>query len=84
VGPMLHGMADPAGTTRIHDDVATFSPPAEVTARVFGMNLAVLTQGNEVAARPDLAAGLDAIARGTSRAEPATWHVRQLAIRRAS
>ncbi len=68
VGPTLHAMPDPAGTTRVHDDVATFSPPVEVTARVFGMNLAVLTEGHEVAARPDLAAGLDAIARGTRRA----------------
>ena len=84
VGPTLHAMPDPAGTTRVHDDVATFSPPVEVTARVFGMNLAVLTEGNEVPARPDLAAGLDAIARGMRRAEPATWRVRQLAIRRTS
>ena len=84
VGPTLHAMPDPAGTTRVHDEVATFSPPVEVTARVFGMNLAVLTEGNEVAARPDLAAGLDAIARGMRRAEPATWRVRQLAIRRTS
>ena len=51
---------------------------------MFGMNLAVLTEGNEVPARPDLAAGLDAIARGARRAEPATWRVRQVAIRRTS
>jgi len=84
VGPRLHGMPDPPGCARVHDAVAAFSPPAPLTARVFGMNLAVLTDRGEVEPRPDLAAGLEEIATGRRDTEPATWRVRQVAWRRGS
>jgi trans-aconitate 2-methyltransferase len=79
VGPHLHAMPDPPGCVRVHDEVAAFSPPAALTARVFAMNLAVLVQRGEVGPRPDLAAGLEEIASGSRAAEPATWRVRQVA-----
>jgi trans-aconitate 2-methyltransferase len=82
VGPRLHRMPDPPGCARVHDAVATFSPPAPLTARVFGMNLAVLVERGEIPPRPDLASALEAIASGSRDARPATWRVRQLAWRR--
>ena len=82
VGPALDGARDPAGLMRVHDDVATFAPAAAETARVFAMNLAVLTDRGEVTPRTDLAAALDAIASGVRDAEPVRWRVRQLAWER--
>jgi SAM-dependent methyltransferase len=82
VGPALHGARDPAGLARVHDGVAAFTPAAAETARVFAMNLAVLTERGEVSPRPDLAVGLDAIASGVRLAEPVRWRVRQLAWER--
>jgi len=79
VGPELHGAQDPPGLARVHDAVAAFTPAAAETARVFGMNLAVLTERGEVAPQLGLAAALDAIARGERPAEPVGWRVRQLA-----
>jgi SAM-dependent methyltransferase len=82
VGPILHAASDPAGLRRVHDAVATFAPPADATARVFAMNLEVLTQRGEVAPRPELGAELAAIADGRRPAEPVRWQVRQLAWER--
>ncbi|MDP9185644.1 MAG: hypothetical protein M3O29_08260, partial [Actinomycetota bacterium] len=82
VGPMLHAADDPAGLTRTHDTVTTFAPPAGDTARVFAMNLRVLTDRGEVDARPSLAAALDAIAAGERPGTPVRWHVRQIAWER--
>ena len=82
VGPALHGARDPASLVRVHDDVVAFAPAAAETARVFAMNLAVLTERGEVSPRADLAHGLDAIASGVRHAEPVRWRVRQLAWKR--
>jgi trans-aconitate 2-methyltransferase len=83
VGPRLHRMGDPPGCSRVHDEVASFSPPPSLTARVFAMNLAVLVDRGETAPRKDLAAPLADIAAGRPPAAPATWRVRQVAWRRA-
>ena len=83
VGPALHEAADPSGIERVHDRVSAFVPPAIDTARVFAMNLAVLTDRGEVAASPALAAALEAIATGARAAEPVRWRVRQLAWERS-
>jgi trans-aconitate 2-methyltransferase len=82
VGPILHSAVDPGGLTRTHDEVATFAPPPGDTARVFAMNLRVLTDRGEVDARPSLAAALDAIVTGDRPSAPVRWHVRQLAWER--
>jgi len=78
VGPALHVAPDPTGLARVHDAVVTFTPAAAETARVFGMNLAVLTERGEVQPRPALADALAAIAEGERPAEAVRWHVRQL------
>ena len=83
VGPELHGAQDPLGLARVHDAVAVFTPTAEETARVFGMNLAVLTERGEVGPQPRLAAALAAIAAGDRPAVEVRWHVRQLAWERS-
>jgi SAM-dependent methyltransferase len=82
VGPILHAMPDPPDTERVHDAVATFAPPAAVTARIFGMNLQVLTDRGEVEPQPEIADALRAIAEGTSRAQPVEWSMRQIALRK--
>ena len=82
VGPTLRAMADPPGTERTHDEVATLTPPPEITARIFGMNLAVLVERGEVDPRPDLAEELEAIEGGRRAAPPVVWRMRQLALRR--
>jgi trans-aconitate 2-methyltransferase len=82
VGPALNAMPDPPRTERVHDAVASFAPPAATSARIFAMNLAVLTERGEIAPRPDLAAELEAIASGRAHGEPVTWRMRQLALRR--
>jgi SAM-dependent methyltransferase len=82
VGPALHMMNDPAGTERIHDEVSSFTPPPSVTARIFGMNLAVLVERGEIDPRPDLAEELAAIEGGRAVAEPVEWSMRQVALRR--
>lgn len=82
VGPVLHTARDPSGLARVHDEVATFTAPAAETARVFGMNLAVLTERGEIRPRPEMADALGAIAGGAQAAAPVGWSVRQLAWRR--
>jgi trans-aconitate 2-methyltransferase len=82
VGPILHAARDPDGLERVHDAVATFAPPARDTARVFGMNLRVLTERREVDRQTSLEAALDAIAQGSRASDPVRWHVRQLAWER--
>jgi SAM-dependent methyltransferase len=82
VGPALHGARDPAGLARVHDDVTAFTPAAAETARVFAMNLAVLTERGEVSTGADLASALEAIASGVRDAAPVRWRVRQLAWER--
>lgn len=83
VGPILHEAADPPACSRVRDAVAAFAPDAGDTARVFAMNLAVLTERGEVGARPALADALAAIGRGDRHAEPVRWRVRQLAWERS-
>jgi SAM-dependent methyltransferase len=83
VGPILRDADDPAGCRRIADAVASFAPVAADTARVFAMNLAVLTERGEIGARPALADALAAIGRGERHAEPVRWQVRQLAWERS-
>jgi SAM-dependent methyltransferase len=82
VGPRLHAMDAPPGCARIHDEVATFTPPSRLTAKVFGMNLAVLVDRGETQPRPDLVAALDEVAAGRRSAPAPTWSVRQVAWRR--
>jgi SAM-dependent methyltransferase len=82
VGPALQVAADPQGLGRVHDEVASFTPPAADSARVFAMNLAVLVDRGEIAPRPDLAAELEEVASGGRLAEPVRWRVRQLAWER--
>ena len=84
VGPRLNRMPDPPGCERIRDEVAAFSPPASLTARVFGMNLRVLVERGETEPRPDLAAALEEVASGRRVGRRATWRVRQVAWRRTS
>jgi trans-aconitate 2-methyltransferase len=84
VGPTLHSLPDPDGTRRMHDEVAPMTPPAPVTARIFGMNLAVLTERREVGPRPELAEGLAEIADGRRKAAPVAWRLRQIAWERTS
>jgi len=79
LGPALHEMTDPADAERVHDEVATLRPPAALTARMFTMNLRVLTDAGEIAPRPDLADGLRGIAADAS-AAPVEWHMRQIAF----
>ena len=83
VGPALQASRDPAGLARVYDEVVAFTPPPAETARVFAMNLAVLTERGEVAPRADLAAALEAIASGVRHAEPVRWRIRQLAWERS-
>lgn len=81
VGPELHVMRDPIGVVRVHDEVATLEPPGSLTARMFGMNLRVVTASGEIEARPDLGEGLAAIERDPG-ARSVTWRMRQLAFER--
>ena len=81
VGPQLHEMADPSNAERVHDEVVTLSPSATLTARMFGMNLQVLTDSGEIASRPDVADGLRALAEDAS-AAPVVWRMRQIGFER--
>jgi trans-aconitate 2-methyltransferase len=83
-GPILHAMADPKGTERVHDDVVDFTPAANVSARIFAMNLGVLVGRGEVSPRPDLSDALGAAAEGRRHAPPTTWRLRQIAWRRVA
>jgi SAM-dependent methyltransferase len=82
VGPVLHAAEDPRGLVRVHDAVVTFAPAPADTARVFAMNLRVLTERGETQPRTALAAALGAVAAGDRPAGPVWWHVRQLAWER--
>jgi trans-aconitate 2-methyltransferase len=81
-GPRLHAMPDPPGLERLADSVVTLRPPVAISARIFGLNLAVLTERGEIGPRPDLAQDLAAIAEGDRRAHPVIWQMRQIAFRR--
>ena len=83
VGPALHGGADPPGLARVHDEVAEVSPAAADTARVFAMNLRVLSENREVPPHPELAEALEAIARGERESAPVRWRFRQIAWERS-
>jgi trans-aconitate 2-methyltransferase len=67
-------------------EVATFTPPAAVAARMFGMNFATWRVRPEVvdahgAAELDaIAAGLGRVATAPEDAAPITWRMRQIAI----
>ena len=71
------------GLVRVHDAVAAIEPPVADTARVFEMNLRVLTERGEVAPEPALGAALAAIARGERAAAPVRWRFRQIAWERS-
>jgi trans-aconitate 2-methyltransferase len=66
--------------------VATFTPPAAVAARMFGMNFASWRERPEVVAAHDeaelgaIAAGLGRVATAPEDAAPITWRMRQIAI----
>ena len=81
-GPLLHAMPDPPLLERVTDEIATLEPPAEHSARIFRMNLAVLVEQGDVAPRPDLAAALGRIT-GAGRSAPTEWQLRQIVLRRA-
>ena len=80
-GPALHEMADPPNSERVHDEAVTLHPPATLTARMFSMNLQVLTDAGEIAPRPDLADGLRALTEDAS-AISVAWRMRQIAFER--
>ena len=82
VGPALHAATDPPGLARVHDEVAPVTPAPAETARVFAMNLAVLTENRELRPRPDLATELEAIAAGERSCDPVRWRFRQIAWER--
>lgn len=82
VGPLLAAMSDPPGVERVADGVAPFTPPPAVSAQIFGMNLAVLVDREEVAPAPVLAGDLAAVAEGRRDAAPVVWRMRQIALRR--
>jgi trans-aconitate 2-methyltransferase len=82
-GPWLHEMADPAGTDRLIDEVATIIPLASVSAKICAMNVAVLTERGEIQPRPELLEALASIADGLNAdAVPAVWSLRQIVLRR--
>jgi SAM-dependent methyltransferase len=83
VGPLLHAADDPPGLVRTHDAVAPVEPPAADTARVFEMNLRVLTERGEVAPQPVLGTALAAIARGERTSAPVRWRFRQIGWERS-
>ena len=83
VGPALHEMADPPVGVRVHDAVVTLCSPAALTARMFAMNLQVLSDTGETAPRPDLSDALWPLAADTS-AAPVVWRMRQIAFERRS
>jgi SAM-dependent methyltransferase len=66
--------------------VATFTPPAAVAARMFGMNFASWRERPEVVAAHDeaelgaIATGLGRVATAPEDAAPITWRMRQIAI----
>jgi SAM-dependent methyltransferase len=82
VGPALHRALDPVGLARAHDEVVDISPAAADTARVFAMNLRVLSHNGEVDPRPELAEDLEAIASGERASAPVRWRFRQIAWER--
>jgi trans-aconitate 2-methyltransferase len=84
VGPLLHAMADPPGTERIHEEVVSVVPPPVVSAEIFAMNLVVLEERGEIGGRPEVADGLAALLRGEREAAPVVWRMRQLAFRRGA
>ncbi len=83
VGPLLHAAVDPPGLVRVHDAVVPIEPPVANTARVFEMNLRVLTERGEVAPEPALGGALAAIARGDRAAPPVRWRFRQIGWERS-
>jgi trans-aconitate 2-methyltransferase len=83
VGSLLHAAVDPPGMVRVHDVVAPIEPPVADTARVFEMNLRVLTERGEAPPEPALGAALAAIASGERSAAPVRWRFRQIAWERS-
>ena len=83
VGPLVHAAVDPPGLIRVHDAVAPIEPPVTDTARVFEMNLRVLTERGEVAPDAALGAALAAIAGGERAAAPVRWRFRQIGWERS-
>jgi trans-aconitate 2-methyltransferase len=85
IGPELDaGLRDDPAL--LSSEVATFTPPAAVAARMFGMNFATWRVRPEVvdahgAAELDaIAAGLGRVATAPEDAAPITWRMRQIAI----
>lgn len=84
VGPQLHAAPDPEGLARVHDQVVEITPPVADTARMFGMNLRVLTETDQIPARPVLAEALHTIATGEVESAPVRWKFRQMAWERST
>ena len=80
VGPALVRMQAPAGLRRHASTVAKFALPTGTAARIFGMNLAVLTDLGAVEGQDALAAELATLADGAAPGTT-TWRVRQIAFR---
>lgn len=68
------------------NSVATFSPPAAVAARMFGMNFATwrarpeVTEAHTAEELDAIAAGLGRVATAPEIAAPITWQMRQIAL----
>jgi trans-aconitate 2-methyltransferase len=85
IGPELDaGLHDNPGLRS--SEVATFSPPAAVAARMFGMNFATwrerpeMTGAHEPEELDAIAAGLGRVATAPESAAPITWRMRQIVL----
>ena len=81
VGPELATLDDPPGTERASEEVVSFAIAPTDSARIFGMNLAVLIERGEIDRDDGLVEALDAIVRRGD-GSATIWRMRQLAFRR--
>ncbi len=81
VGADLEASPDPPGLSRIASDVVAREVEPVDAAKIFAMNVAVLTERGEMEPDPELARVLVTIAE-RNRAAETNWAVRQLAFQR--